>query len=209
LEYRAPAETFFTELPESVGGTVHDVQMILNYLSTRKDLDMERVGIFGQGSGGAIALLAAATDARIKAVDVLTPWGDWPTFISKSSFVPSEDRIKINNAEFLAKMKPLDPIQWLAKEKARSVRIQNVRKDGHMPDEAQENLEAAAPDFIEINQFGDAAALVPNAVNGKLLDWVKGSLQPEKKERTAIDKAQRVHFYPARMPAGSPVGEPH
>src|SRR5215467_6965431 len=209
LERRPPAETFFTELPESIGGSVHDVQMILNYLATRKDLDLDRVGMFGQGSGGTIALLAAATDARIKAVDVLTPWGDWPTFISKSSFVPSEDRLKINNPEFLAKMKPLDPLEWIARIKARSVRMQDVRKDGHMPDAAQANLEAAAPDFVEINQFGDAAALVPAAANGKLLEWIKASLEPDRKERAAADKAQRIHFYPARMPAGSPLGEPH
>jgi len=209
LERRPPAETFFTELPESIGGSVHDVQMILNYLATRKDLDLDRVGMFGQGSGGTIALLAAATDARIKAVDVLTPWGDWPTFIGKSSFIPSEDRLKINNPEFLAKMKPLDPLEWIARIKARSVRMQDVRKDGHMPDAAQANLEAAAPDFVEINQFGDAAALVPAAANGRLLEWIKASLEPDRKERAAADKAQRIHFYPARMPAGSPLGEPH
>src|ERR1035441_1223230 len=49
----------------SLALTVHDVQMVLNYLETRGDLDMSRVGMFGQGSGGAIAVLAAAADSRI------------------------------------------------------------------------------------------------------------------------------------------------
>jgi len=38
------------------------VQMVLNYLETRGDLDMSRVGMFGQGSGATIAVLASAVD---------------------------------------------------------------------------------------------------------------------------------------------------
>ncbi|MBZ5501192.1 MAG: alpha/beta hydrolase [Acidobacteriia bacterium] len=206
-EHHAMNATFFTNLQESLGATVHDVQMILNYLSTRKDLDMTRVGMFGQGSGGAIAILTSATDARIKAVDVLTPWGDWPTFVGTSTFIPSEDRLKINTPDSLAKIAPLDPIQWLPKVKARSLRIQDVRKDGHMPDAAQEHLEAAAPDTAEINQYGDSAALFPAAANGRLLEWIKAQLQPGAKPPAAIEKSQRIHYFPPKMPAGSPIGE--
>src|ERR1700734_1539970 len=72
---RPMKEWFVSELQESLGSSVHDVQMILNYLSTRDDLDMSRVGMFGVGSGGTIAILAAAVDPRIKAIDVIDPWG--------------------------------------------------------------------------------------------------------------------------------------
>jgi hypothetical protein len=209
LEHRAPNESFFNELQESMGASVHDVQMILNYLATRKDLDMTRVGMFGQGSGGSIAILASAADARIKTVDVLTPWGDWPTFLAKSTFVSSEDRLKSNTPEFLAKVAPLDPADWISKMKARSFRIQNVRKDGHMPDAAQERMETVAPETTEINQFGDGAALVPAAANGKLLDWIKTQLQPDPKPQVAMERSQRIHFFPPKMPTGSPVNEVH
>jgi dienelactone hydrolase len=209
LEHRPPKETFFTEFQESLGATVHDVQMILNYLSTRKDLDMSRVGMFGQGSGGAIAILASSVDARIKALDVLMPWGDWPTFLDKSTFVPSEDRLKVNTPEYLAKIAQLDPLQCVSKVKARSLRIQDVRKDNHIPDAVQEHLEAAAPNIAEINQYGDHAALVPSAGNGRLLNWMQSQLQPDANAQVMLDKSKQIHFFPAKMPTGSPIGEIH
>jgi acetyl esterase/lipase len=69
---------FVSELQEALATSTHDVQMVLNYLAKRGDLDMSRIGMFGQGSGGAIAILSAAADSRIVALDVLDPWGDWP-----------------------------------------------------------------------------------------------------------------------------------
>src|SRR5215469_13804780 len=41
---RPMREWFVSELHEALVTSVHDVQMILNYLSTRGDLDMDRVG---------------------------------------------------------------------------------------------------------------------------------------------------------------------
>jgi len=206
LENRSLKDDFFNQLPESLGATAHDVQMILNYLASRGDLDMNRVGMFGQGSGGAIAILASAVDPRIKALDILTPWGNWPVFLAKSTFVPSEDRLALDKPDFLSKVAGLDPMQWFPNVKARSVRIQDVRKDGHMPDEAQESMEAAAPQTAEIDQFGDAAALVPAAANGKLLEWLRSRLAPDAKPQVAMEASQRVHFYPPKAPANPLTG---
>jgi len=196
--HRLPKEWFVSELQESLATSVHDVQMVLNYLETRGDLDMDRVGMLGQGSGGAIGILAAAADPRIKALDVLTPWGDWPNWLAKSKFVPADERAKYATPEFLARVATLEPIQWLPKVKARSIRIQNVRQDGGVPDVVEERIEAAAPDIAEINQFGDGRALVPAAAGGRLLDWIKTQLQPDAKQGVAAAKSERVHFYPAK-----------
>ena len=49
---RPMKEWFVSELQEALATSVHDVQLILNYLATRGDLDMERIGMFGVGSGG-------------------------------------------------------------------------------------------------------------------------------------------------------------
>src|SRR5262249_23780817 len=53
-EHRPPKEWFVSELQEALATSTHDVQMIVNYLGTREDLDMEHLGMLGQGSGGAI-----------------------------------------------------------------------------------------------------------------------------------------------------------
>jgi dienelactone hydrolase len=206
LEYRRMNDDFFNQLPESLGATVHDVQMILNYLDSRGDLDMSRVGMFGQGSGGAIAILASSVEPRIKALDVLTPWGDWPTFLAKSTFIPSPERVDLNKPEFTATVAGLDPVQWFPKVKAKSVRIQDIRRDGHMPDDAQEAMEAAAPQTAEIDQFGDGAAFVPAAVNGKLFDWMRSQLKPDTQAQVPQGKSERVHYYPPKEPA-NPLGQ--
>ena len=56
---RARIQTFVSELQESLGATVHDIQLILNYLAERGDFDMSRWGMWGDGSGASIAIASS------------------------------------------------------------------------------------------------------------------------------------------------------
>ena len=197
-EHRPAKEWFVSELQEALASSVHDVQMILNYLATRGDLDMSRVGMFGQGSGGTIAILASAADSRITALDVLTPWGDWPDWLQTSKLVPDGERAKYVTPEFLALVAPFDPVRWLPKVKARSVRVQDVRHDGVVADVCEERIESAAPGFAEIDQYGDGRAFYPYAAGGRIFDWISAQLQPGAKPQEAADKSQLVHFFPSK-----------
>lgn len=196
LDMRSPAATFFADFQESLASSVHDVQLILDYLATREDLDMARVGMYGQGSGGTIAILASSVDKRIRALDVLTPWGDWPNFFAQSRYVAADKRAKFLTPEFQAKIAPFDPVKVLPKIQARSVRIDDARKSGPMPDASQERLEAAAPTPAVINQFGDPEAFRPHASAGELFAWLKMELQPNAKPKVSLAKSDRIHFYP-------------
>src|ERR1700733_12071951 len=62
---RPMKEWFVSELQEALATSTHDVQMILNFLEKRGDIDATQVAMYGQGSGGTIAILAAAVDPRI------------------------------------------------------------------------------------------------------------------------------------------------
>lgn len=194
---RPMKEWFVSELQESLGKSVHDVQMILNYLSTRDDLDMNQVGMFGAGSGGSIAVLAAAADSRIKAIDLLDPWGDWPKWLAKSSLVHDDERANFLKPEFLSTVAGLDPVTWLPKLKTQHIRIQNNAEDPIDPLTAQKAIEAAAPENAEINQFGDSAALVRGEGGGALFDWIKEQVKPGANLKT-VATDQRVHVYPAQ-----------
>jgi hypothetical protein len=196
LEMRSPIATFFTDFQESLASTVHDIPFILDYLATRDDLDMTRVGMYGQGSGGTIAILASSVDKRIRAINVLTPWGDWPNFFSQTRYVAADKRAKFMAPEFQTKIAPFDPVKVLPKVQARSVRIDDVRKSGPMPDSSQEHLEAAAPSTAIINQYGDPAALVPHASAGEQFAWLKTELQSKAKPKVSLVKGERIHFYP-------------
>ncbi|HET8924061.1 MAG TPA: hypothetical protein VFN26_13815 [Candidatus Acidoferrum sp.] len=192
-------ETFLGMLPQSLASSVHDVQLILDYLNSRGDLDMDRVGMFGAGSGGTIAILASAADARIKAVDVLNPWGDWPTWAARSKVIPDErdQRLKYTDPQFLAAVAPLDPVRWLPELKARSVRIENVRQESSVPVESQEKIEEAAPVWAQINQFGDYRVLISMMPGSGITSWLRQELQSNATAETVAEKSKRVHFYPA------------
>lgn len=195
--YRLGKEWFVSEMQEALGSTVHDVQLILDYLRTRKDLDANRVAMFGSGSGGAIAILASATDSRIRAVDLLGPWGDWPEWVAGTKIIADDERAKYEKPEFLAKVAPLEPATWLPKIKARALRMQDVRVNKSMPDDAQKKLEAAAPDFAVLNEYGNGRAFMANQRPGDLFQWMKDRLKQDTQVQAAAAKSERVHFFPA------------
>jgi acetyl esterase/lipase len=185
---RPMKEWFVSELEEALVKSTHDVQMIINYLSTRDDMDVNRVGMFGQGSGGTIAILAAAVDPRIKAVDTLNPWGDWPDWMAKSARIPDAERPRYVTADFQKQIARLDPIVWLPKLSSRPTRIQSVMDDLATPEICKKKIEAAAPrGSAQIVRWDDSEAQFEalNGHNRNLFEWIKEQLQPAAKERAA------------------------
>jgi pimeloyl-ACP methyl ester carboxylesterase len=175
---RPMKEWFVSELRESLVTTVHDVQMVLNYLDSRGDLDMRRVGMFGEGSGGTIAILSAATEPRIKAVDVLDPWGDWPEWLARSPQVPDNERDAYVNSDFLSKVQPLDPTVWFPLLGERPLRLEQTLFTSTTPETARKHLLEALPPNASHVEYRDLAQYTANAVtDGKILDWLHNQLQ--------------------------------
>jgi pimeloyl-ACP methyl ester carboxylesterase len=175
---RPMKEWFVSELQESLGSSVHDVQMVLNYLATRDDLDMNHIGIFGQGSGGTIAILPATVDPRIKAVDVMDPWGDWPDWIAKSPQIPESERAGYQKPEFLAKVAPLDPVRSIPQLKRRPFRLQENLFNQAIPDAVRKQIETAASGTAQIVEYHDTKEYGEKvSANGKMLEWMQSQLQ--------------------------------
>jgi hypothetical protein len=175
---RPMLEWFISDLQECLGTTAHDVQMVLDYLESRGDLEMTRVGMFGQGSGGAIAILASAVDPRIKVLDVLDPWGDWPDFMATSPFIPENERANYVKPEFLRAAATLETTKWLPRIKAKKFRMQQNIFSTYTPPAVKEKMRAAAPAGTTFAFY----QTVPDymAVFGKVstnLDWVKHELR--------------------------------
>jgi hypothetical protein len=171
---RPMRQWFVSELQESLGSTVHDVKFILDYLAQRGDIDMQRIGMFGQSSGGAIALLAAAADPRIKVVDALDPWGDWPVWLEKSWVVNVDpEHAHFTDPAFLNKVAPLDPVKWLPTLKSTRIRIQQVMDNNATPDECKDALRKAAPKQTEIVRWDHATQFFDASGGGKLYEWIK------------------------------------
>jgi hypothetical protein len=196
---RPMKQWFVSELQESLGSTVHDVKFILDYLASRGDIDTNRIGMFGQASGGTIAILAAAADPRIKAVDALDPWGDWPDWLAKSMVVTSySDSGEYVKTDFLKRVAPLDPVKWLPELTTTKIRIQQVGDWGN-PIESQDKIQQAAPKQAEVDRFATAVVLGKREGHGVLFDWIASQLKaiPE----TGVVKASAVPVQPNGAPA--------
>jgi hypothetical protein len=190
---RPMKEWFLSELQESLSASAHDVQMLLNYLTARGDLDMTRVGMFGQGSGATIAVLASAADPRIKVLDILDPWGDWPTWIAASPFVPQDERPNYLKPEFLKKASALETIDWLPKVQAKKFRLQQLLFETDTPAAVKEKLRASVPagtPIVLYKTLDEFKAAFPYSTN---LQWMEHELRllPESGETAKAASSTR------------------
>jgi hypothetical protein len=169
-------EWFISELQESLAASVHDVQMIIDYIADRGDMDSSRVGMFGEGSGGTIAILASAVDERLKAIDLFAPWGDWPDWLRTSPVVPEDERAAYSKPEFLKKVESVDPVRWLPRVKASAIRIQYANDQWGTPKIAQDRLRSVAPGRSKIVVHADMKSAFQ--ASNSLFDWIKEELTP-------------------------------
>jgi len=174
---RPMKEWFLSELQECLAKSAQDVQMVLNYLTSRGDLDMNRVGMFGQGSGASIAILASAADPRIKVLDVLDPWGDWPVWMTTSPFVPEEERADFVKPEFLKKVAPLDPLDWLPKIQAKTFRFRQNTFELDTTTAVKLKLRSAVPAGTSIVQYKDVPEFVKDFPHSTNLMWIEAGLK--------------------------------
>ena len=165
-------EWFVSELQEALATSTHDVQMVLNYMDTRGDLDLEHVGVVGQGSGGATAILAAAADPRIRALDLMDPWGDWPDWLKGSKQIPEQERAEYLKPEFLQRVSALDPVVYLPQLKGRAIRIQQLLADTITTAAARDKIAKAAPAPDEVMRYPDISAEAKALGTNGIVKWL-------------------------------------
>jgi hypothetical protein len=186
---RPMREWFISELQESLATSVHDVQLVLDYLASRDDLDMSRVGLFTQGSGATIGILASAVDPRIRVLDAIDPWGDWATWMATSPFVPEEERAEYVKPEFLKKAAALEPVEWLPKIQAKKFRLQDAVFELNTPKSAKEKLRAAVPTSATILIYKTPEEFNAVVRGKKELEWIQHELRSLPNTETANSSA--------------------
>jgi hypothetical protein len=194
---------FISQLHDSIVKTVHDVQMIVNYAQSRPDLDGNRIGIFGQGSGATIAGLAAIADPRIQAVDLLDPWGDWPAWLAESKLVPEQERPGFLSPEFLEPLEPLDPVRWLPSLKGRALKLDDAVYEDETPPNAKQRINASLPPGALLVRYPTRSDFQKNALeDGHLVSWIKDRLGSQ----SAADvQPPRLSPKPVAASAGQPL----
>jgi hypothetical protein len=193
---------FVSELQESLAVSAHDVQMVLDYLASRGDLDMDRVGVFAQRSGGSIGILASAADPRIKVLDVLDPWADWPAWMAQSPFVPENERADYVKPDYLNKVAALEPTDWIAKVQAKKFRLQQRSFVIETPVVAKDKLAAAAAPGVTVVRYTTRTEFYTVVGNdgSMTLDWVHDQLrslpQSAPDSATAVQKVNAPNQKP-------------
>jgi len=175
--FRPMKEWFVSELQESLISSTHDVQLIINYLETRKDVDAGKVAMFGQGSGGTIAILAASVDARIKAIDLLNPWGDWKHWTAASALIPERERTQLTGSAFLGGVADLDPVRILGALTHPKIRLRQVTEDPYTPVTCQEAVASALPRGAVRERFARNTDLRNAIAGGRLFAWTAEQLK--------------------------------
>lgn len=178
-KFRPMKQWFVSELRESLGSSVHDVQLILNYLADRGDMDMDHVGMFGMGSGASIAILAAKADSRIKTLDLLDPWGDWPDWLRESPAVPKDERSKYLTPEFLKSVAALDPVAHLPSLKTPSLRLQQTLSEPVTPNLAKQRIADAMPERSQQVKYQNAGDLLKAWKIAGLSGWIKQQMRSQ------------------------------
>ena len=174
---RPMREWFISELQECLATSAHDVQMVLRYLDSRDDLDMTRVGMFAQGSGASIAILTSAVDSRIKVLDALDPWGDWPTWMATAPFVPEDERAEYMKPEFLKRTATLEPIEWLPKVQVKKFRLQDAIFEPNTPKAAKAKLRAAVPAGATVVIYNTPEEFNAVVRAQRQLEWIEHELR--------------------------------
>ncbi len=186
------AQWFLSQLPESLAATAHDVQLMIDYLEKRGDLDTRRIGMFGNGSGGTIGILASAVDPRIKVLDVLDPWADWPMWMSTSPFPPADERPNYVKPEFLKSVSPLEPLAWLPNIQANKFRFQDDLINPETPIAVKDKIRKGAPAGTALVQYKSKEELMAAFQYGCNLDWLKQQLsvlpRADKEEKASAKK---------------------
>jgi hypothetical protein len=181
---RPMKEWFVSELQEVLGTSTHDVQMILNYLAMRGDLNVNHVGMIGQGSGGAIAVLAAAADPRITVLDLLDPWGDWPDWLKLAPLANADERASYLTPEFLSRVARLDPVLYLPTLNLKALRVEQVMDEPITPFVAKQKIAAATP-ATSVVQYPNESAHRDAWRTSGLSGWVHDQLKPSVPGTTA------------------------
>jgi len=189
---RPMREWFISELQECLAVSAHDVQRVLDYLATRGDLDMDRVGMSAEGSGATIGILASAVDPRIKVLDSVNPWGDWPTWMSTSPFVPEDERADYVKPEYLKKVALLEPIDWLPRIQAKQFRLQDALFETNTPKTAKEKLRAAIPARAKVVIYKTPQEFNAAINHDQEMDWMHAELRalpdPQAPSNAALQK---------------------
>ena len=163
-------------------GTVDDAQAAVEHVLARDDVDPERVALFGQSLGGAIAVVVAAEDPRVRAVVVesaFTRYRDEAVHVLRRNpltYLPARP------LAWLLVRRGLDPAAHIARVSPRPVLIIHGTGDRLVPSEMSRELAALAGEPKELWLVDEARHLAvgtshPTEYERKVCGFLEGAFR--------------------------------
>ncbi|MFA6450824.1 MAG: prolyl oligopeptidase family serine peptidase [bacterium] len=176
---RSILETDITDTRNNLVQQVIDCRRGVDFLETRKDIDMNRLGYFGISMGSLSGAITTAVDDRFKVVVLADGAGDFSTVFSKADlpeFKKTVEEIKAKGftlEKAMEILKPVDPVEYVGHISPRPVLMINGKKDEIFPYEAMEALHNAANEPKAVQWYNCGHILpVPDTIM-LTLKWFK------------------------------------
>lgn len=157
---------------------IHDLQRAVDLLLTRPDVDPARLAYVGGSYGGAMGALFAGVERRLAAVVLFVPDGGLVAHFTNADGTPRGPLAGVSSearARWLAAMRPIEPIRFIARAAPTPVLFQNGRQDLLVTVEDAEALHAAARQPRTVLWYDAGHGLTPQAVNDRLA-WLAGRI---------------------------------
>lgn len=187
---KALYSTNFEESRNGIIQTVIDLRRAVDYLETRRDIDMDKIGYVGGSMGGIIGAIFIGVEPRIKAAALLVAGGNMSLMIKESqhSAIPAIreylDAQGVSYSDLQEFMDPVDPINFIAEFSPRPVVFHLGKFDRVVPAEAGQQLYDAAGEPKQVYWYDSGHDIPLDLVLSRVLDFM---------DRELLDKAYAFH----------------
>lgn len=173
-------------LEESRNGiiqTIIDLRRAVDYLETREEIDVEKIGYVGGSMGGILGAIFIGVEPRIRAAALLVAGGNMSLMIMRSQH-PAIPAIRkyleeqnMTYKELQEKLDPVDPLNFIGKFAPRPVVFHLGKYDRIVPAEAGEQLYKAAGEPKQVYWYDSGHDLPLELVASRILDFMDRELK--------------------------------
>jgi dienelactone hydrolase len=175
---KGPAAFALLKLPydgrDALAQTVVDLRRTIDYLASRGDIDMTRIGYIGYSMGALLGAIVSGVDARVACPVLIVGGGNWDALVSKSILPLAGDR-DVKNADvrkgITDALAPLDPALWVGLISPRPVLMINGETDNIVPSASSKALHAAARQPKKIVWYPGGHMAPPDLLAKEIPAW--------------------------------------
>ncbi|MEM2341083.1 MAG: alpha/beta fold hydrolase [Candidatus Bathyarchaeia archaeon] len=178
-------ELFSPDINVSVNGiiqTVIDLRRAIDYLETRPDIDIERIGYVGGSMGGILGAIFIGVEPRVKAAALIVAGGNVSLMIRESKHYTMPkireyiQRENVSYEELQRMLDPIDPINFIGYFSPRPIVFHLGKYDEDVPAESGRQLYERAGEPKQVYWYDTGHNVPLDLVLARILDFMDRNL---------------------------------